>query len=215
MLHVESVDAFYGKAHVLRDIGFHVAPGEAVFLYGRNGAGKSTTLKTVVGLVRAAAGRIRFDGNDITRWPTYRIARAGISYVPEERRIFTDLSVMENLDIARLPARDGLTPWTAERVFALFPKLGDMRDRKGGAMSGGEQQMLAIARALMGNPRLLLLDEPSEGLAPILVEHLAEAIRRLNADGIAVLLAEQNRAFAASVAHRMLKIETGAIGGPH
>ncbi len=214
MLRLDAVNAFYGKAHILHDVSFHIAPGEAVFLCGRNGAGKSTTLKTIVGLVRAAHGRIVFEDRNITHLPTHRIVRAGISYVPEERRIFTDLTVLENLDTARLPARAGQEGWTVERVFTLFPRLADMRTRKGGAMSGGEQQMLAIARALMGNPRLLLLDEPSEGLAPIIVEHLATAIRQLNADGIAVLLAEQNNIFATSIAHRMLEIETGSIKAP-
>jgi branched-chain amino acid transport system ATP-binding protein len=180
-------------------------------LLGRNGAGKSTTMKSLIGIVRPAAGRIDFAGTDIVGWEPHRIARAGLGYVPEERRIFSDLTVMENLEVGRQPPRDARPPWTEDRLFALFPNLGRMRTRPGGRMSGGEQQMLTIARTLMGNPRLLLLDEPSEGLAPVIVEEMAGAILALKQEGVTILLAEQNLHFAARVADRAAVIEKGRI----
>ncbi len=161
--------------------------------------------------MRPAAGSIRFDGQDLARWEPHRIARAGLGYVPEERRIFADLTVMENLEVGRQKARAGLAPWTPERLFALFPNLGAMRDRPGGRMSGGEQQMLTIARTLMGNPRLVLLDEPSEGLAPVIVEQMAAAILALKAEGVAILLAEQNLHFAERVGDRAVVLESGRV----
>jgi branched-chain amino acid transport system ATP-binding protein len=178
-------------------------------LLGRNGAGKSTTMKSIIGLVRPAAGAIRFLDADITGREPYRIARTGIGYVPEERRIFGDLTVMENLDVGRQPPRDGRPAWTPDRLFALFPNLGEMRDRPGARMSGGEQQMLTIARTLMGNPSLILLDEPSEGLSPLIVEQMAAAIQTLKQEGLTVLLAEQNLHFATQVADRAVVIEKG------
>ena len=211
MLSVEGLDAYYGRAHILRGVGFEARAGEVLALAGRNGAGKSTALKAVMGLVRPAAGRVRFGGRDVAGWEPHRIARLGLGYVPEERRIFADLSVMENLEVGRRPPRPGLSPWTPERLFALFPALAPLRDRPGGRMSGGEQQMLAIARTLMGNPRLILLDEPSEGLAPVVVEAMAQAVLSLKAEGVAVLLAEQNLHFAGRVADRAAVIETGRI----
>jgi branched-chain amino acid transport system ATP-binding protein len=168
-------------------------------------------MKSLIGIVRPARGRIDFAGNDITGWQPHRIARAGLGYVPEERRIFTDLTVLENLEVGRQPPRDGRPPWTEDRLFALFPNLGRMRTRPGGRMSGGEQQMLTIARTLMGNPRLLLLDEPSEGLAPVIVEEMAHAILALKQEGVTILLAEQNLHFAARVADRAAVIEKGRI----
>ncbi|MBX5454550.1 MAG: ABC transporter ATP-binding protein, partial [Acidobacteriia bacterium] len=180
-------------------------------LLGRNGAGKSTTMKSLIGLLRPRSGRIAFQGQDIAGWEPRRIARLGMGYVPEERRIFTDLTVRENLEVGRRPPRDGLPPWTEERLFALFPNLGRMRDRLAGRMSGGEQQMLAIARTLMGNPTLILLDEPSEGLSPLIVEQMAEAIIALKAAGMTVLLAEQNFHFAARITDRAAVIESGRI----
>jgi branched-chain amino acid transport system ATP-binding protein len=211
VLSVSGLNAFYGRAHILFDVALEVGAGEVVVLLGRNGAGKSTTLKSIIGLVRPAGGVIRFAGADIAGAEPFRIARLGLGYVPEERRIFTDLTVLENLEVGRQPARNGAAPWTAERLFALFPNLAEMRDRPGGRMSGGEQQMLTIARTLMGNPRLILLDEPSEGLAPVIVQQLAETVRRLKSEGLSVLLCEQNLHFAAHVADRAYIIEKGAI----
>jgi branched-chain amino acid transport system ATP-binding protein len=192
-------------------VSFALSAGEVLVLLGRNGAGKSTTMKSLIGLVRPTAGVITFAGARIERWEPQRIARSGLGYVPEERRIFADLTVMENLEVGRQPAREGLAPWTPKRLFALFPNLGGMRGRLGGRMSGGEQQMLTIARTLMGNPRLVLLDEPSEGLAPVIVEQMAAAILALKREGVTVLLAEQNLHFAARVADRAAVIETGRI----
>lgn len=211
MLEVEGLDAFYGRAHILHGVGFGVAAGEVLVLLGRNGAGKSTTFKSLMGLVRPARGRVVFAGQDVAGWEPHRIARAGLGYVPEERRIFTDLSVRENLEVGRQPPRPGLEPWTPERLFRLFPNLGAMPNRPGGRMSGGEQQMLTVARTLMGNPRLVLLDEPSEGLAPVIVEEMAGAIGALKAEGVTVLLAEQNLHFAARVADRAVVLESGRV----
>jgi branched-chain amino acid transport system ATP-binding protein len=211
MLAVDGLHSFYGRAHILQGVSFAVAAGTVLVLLGRNGAGKSTTMKSLIGLVSPTSGTIRFAGQDIAGWEPYRIARAGLGYVPEERRIFTDLTVLENLEVGRQPARDGRPAWTLEALFALFPNLAEMRHRPGGRMSGGEQQMLTIARTLMGNPRLLLLDEPSEGLAPVIVEQMAHAILALKAQGVTVLLAEQNLHFAARVADTAAVIETGRI----
>jgi len=211
MLVVEGLQSYYGRAHILQGVSLRVAPAETVVLIGRNGAGKSTTMKSLIGLVRPAGGRVTFGGTDIMGAPTHRIARLGLGYVPEERRIFTDLTVMENLEVGRQPARAGRPAWTPERLFALFPNLGRMRDRPGGRMSGGEQQMLTIARTLMGNPNLVLLDEPSEGLAPLIVEQMADAILALKREGVAMLLAEQNLHFAARVADGAVVLESGRV----
>jgi branched-chain amino acid transport system ATP-binding protein len=203
--------AFYGRAQILFDISLGVSRGEIVALMGRNGAGKSTTLKAIMGLVEASAEVLRFNGTEIGGLPTYRIARSGLGYVPEERRIFTDLTVYENLEIGRRAVRDGRTPWEPERLFAIFPNLAEMKGRRASAMSGGEQQMLTIARTLMGNPEMVLLDEPSEGLAPVIVEEMAEAVMRMKEEGIAVLLSEQNLHFASAVSDRAVVIEKGAV----
>jgi branched-chain amino acid transport system ATP-binding protein len=211
MLAVKELNAYYGRAHILADVSLEVANGEVVCLLGRNGAGKSTTLKSIIGLVRPASGEIAFDGRRIERLEPFAIAQAGLGYVPEDRRIFTDLNVMENLEVGRQPARPGVPAWTPERLFALFPNLAGMRDRPGGRMSGGEQQMLTIARTLMGNPACLLLDEPSEGLAPVIVDQMAAAIRALKEEGLSVLLSEQNLHFAAAVSDRAYIIEKGRI----
>jgi branched-chain amino acid transport system ATP-binding protein len=211
LLEIAELDAFYGRAHILQAVAFSMGRGEVLALMGRNGAGKSTTMKALMGLVPPAGGRVTFEGARIDGREPFEIARLGIGYVPEERRIFTELSVMENLAVGERPPREGLPHWTPEKLFALFPNLGRMRDRPGGAMSGGEQQMLTIARTLMGNPRLVLLDEPSEGLAPVIVEAMAEAILALKSEGLSVLLSEQNLHFAGSVADRAAIIEKGTI----
>jgi len=211
MLQVSSLDAYLGRAHILHALTFGVAAGEVLVLLGRNGAGKSTTLKALMGLVRPAAGSVRFAGQEVAGWEPHRIARAGLGWVPEDRRVFADLTVLENLEVGRQPARPGAAAWTPDRLFALFPNLGRMKDRPGARMSGGEQQMLTIARTLMGNPRMVLLDEPGEGLAPVIVEAMAAAILQLKQEGLTVLLAEQNLHFAARVADRAVVIESGRI----
>ena len=211
MLSVKDLHAYYGRAHILDGISLEAKAGEVVALLGRNGAGKSTAMKAIMGLVPPARGEVSFAGTRIERLPPYRIARLGLGYVPEERRIFTELSVMENLEVGRQDARDGVPGWSAERLFALFPNLAAMRDRPGGRMSGGEQQMLTIARTLMGNPRCVLLDEPSEGLAPIIVEQMARSIQTLKGEGLSVLLCEQNLHFSQAVADRAYIIEKGQI----
>ncbi len=211
MLQVEGVDTLYGKAHILFDVTLDVGAGEVVVLLGRNGAGKSTTLKSIIGMVPLQKGRIRFDGSDITRLKPHEIARLGLGYVPEERRIFTDLTVLENLEVGRQPPREGVATWDFERIGRLFPNLAQMPERLGGRMSGGEQQMLTIGRTLMGNPRCILLDEPSEGVAPVIVDQMAEAIGELKTQGVAILLSEQNLRFAQEVADRAYIIEKGRI----
>ena len=211
MLELTDVHAAYGKANILNGLSLTVAGGQVVALLGRNGAGKSTTMKTVMGLVPARAGNIRFDGRDITGMATHLIARLGLGYVAEDRRIFPELSVAENLSVGRQPARDKLPPWTEEQLFELFPNLQERRDNKGKQLSGGEQQMLTIARTLMGNPLLVLLDEPSEGLAPRIVEQMAETIQRLKQTGLTILLSEQNLHFARLVADTAYIIEKGEV----
>ena len=211
MLLVKDLHAYYGRAHILHGVSLEASAGEVVALLGRNGAGKSTVMKTIMGLVPAARGEVTFDDQRIERLAPYRIARLGLGYVPEERRIFTELSVMENLEVGRQPARDGAPAWTEDKLFALFPNLGRMRERPGGRMSGGEQQMLTIARTLMGNPKCVLLDEPSEGLAPIIVQEMAQSIRALKGEGLSVLLCEQNLRFCEAIADRAYIIEKGQI----
>ena len=211
MLEVKGLNAGYGRAQVLFDVALELRAGEAVVLLGRNGAGKSTTLKSILRQVRPQSGSVRFQGRQIERLEPFEIARLGLGYVPEDRRIFTDLTVAENLEVGRRPPRAGLPAWSPERLYALFPALAPMRDRPGGRMSGGEQKMLAIARTLMGNPAAVLLDEPSEGIAPLLARQLADAVIALRGEGVAVLLCEQNRAFARRVADRAYLIERGRI----
>jgi branched-chain amino acid transport system ATP-binding protein len=216
MLSAENLSAWYGAARILYDVSFEVGRGEVVALMGRNGAGKSTTMKAVMGLIAERAGTVRFNGEDISRRRPYEIARRGLGFTPEDRRIFSDLTVMENLDIGRQPVRafvDGRAApaWTPERLFALFPNLAEMPDRLGGRMSGGEQQMLTVARTLMGNPLLVLLDEPSEGVAPLIVEQMAATIVELKKEGLSILLSEQNIHFARLVSDRVYVLEKGQI----
>jgi len=210
LLEVDALDAWYGRAQILFGVSLAVDAGEAVVLLGRNGAGKSTTLKAIMALVVERRGSILFDGEPIQGLPAHRIARMGLGYVPEDRRIFAGLTVEENLAVGRLPARKRHV-WTADELFTLFPNLREMQDRPGGRMSGGEQQMLTIARALMGNPRFLLMDEPSEGLAPVIIEGIVGAVRTLKARGVGLLISEQNLAFARAVADRAYVIEKGQI----
>lgn len=210
-LSVAGLHSYYGRAHILDGVSLEVAAGEVVALLGRNGAGKSTTLKSIIGIVRPAEGTVELDGARISGEPPHRICRLGLGYVPEERRVFASLTVNGNLEVGRQPPRPGLTPWTPARLFELFPNLAGMGDRVAGQMSGGEQQMLTIARTLMGNPALVLLDEPSEGLAPVIVEQMVRAIRELKEDGLAIVLSEQNVNFAMKVADRAYIIEKGRI----
>ncbi|MBI2160934.1 MAG: ABC transporter ATP-binding protein [candidate division NC10 bacterium] len=212
LLVVEGLEAFYGQSQVLFGVSFTIGKGEVLSLLGRNGAGKTTTLKSIMGLVPPRAGRVRFGSTDITGRPAHRIARLRIGYVPEDRVIFPDLTVWENLDVARRPPLpDGREAWTEERVFELFAQLRPMARRLGGTLSGGEQQMLAIARALMGNPDLLLLDEPSEGLAPLVVQTMLEQLLRLKETGLTILLSEQNLTFARRLSDRVCVIVKGEI----
>jgi branched-chain amino acid transport system ATP-binding protein len=210
LLQLEDVHAAYGLSRVLFGISLEVNEGECVCLLGRNGVGKTTTMRSVMGLTPPSTGRVRFKSRDISGWSPYRVARAGIGFVPEDRRIFAELSVWENLDVAqRAAGRRGR--WTIESVTELFPVLDKLRDRQGGFLSGGEQQMLTIARTLMGNPDLLLLDEPSEGLAPLVVEALLAKIGELKAQGLTILLAEQGIEFSLALADRVYVLEKGAV----
>jgi branched-chain amino acid transport system ATP-binding protein len=211
MLKVEGLHTYYGRAHILADVAFEVVQGEVLVLLGRNGAGKSTTMKSIMGLVPPAQGRILFQAAEIAGKQPFEIARLGLGYVPEERRVFTELTVEENLEVGRRPVKVNAPSWTPEKLYALFPNLAGMRDRAGSQISGGEQQMLTIARTLMGNPSFLLLDEPSEGLAPVIIEQMARTIRDLKREGLTVLLSEQNLRFARAVADRALIIEKGRI----
>jgi branched-chain amino acid transport system ATP-binding protein len=211
LLSVQGLNAWYGRAHILFDVALDVGPGEVVALMGRNGAGKSTTLKAIMGLVAQRTGSIRFDGRSLEALEPFEINRAGVGFVPEDRRIFTDLTVRENLEIGRRPPRAGAPSWGIDRLFALFPNLREMPDRLGDRMSGGEQQMLTVARTLMGNPRLVLLDEPSEGVAPLIVEQMAAMIVELKKQGLSVLLSEQNVPFAAAVCDRVYVLEKGQV----
>ncbi len=211
MLDVADLHSHYGRAHILADVTLHVGRGEVVALLGRNGAGKSTTFKTIMGLVKPTSGSVMFNGETISGAGSHTICQKGLGYVPEDRRIFTDLTVMENLEVGRQPEREGAPAWTVEKLFSVFPNLAEMRNRPGGRMSGGEQQMLTIARTLMGHPSAILLDEPSEGLAPVIVEQMAQTIGALKSEGLTVLLSEQNLHFATLLADRAYIIEKGRI----
>jgi len=211
LIEVRRLEAGYGRARILDGLEFTVAAGESVALIGPNGSGKSTTFKALAGLLEQRRGSVRLAGTELIRRPAHAIARLGLGYVPEERRIFTRLTVAENLAVARQAPRPGLAPWTPERLFRLFPPLAGLQRRQGGEISGGEQQMLAIARALMGNPRLLLLDEPGEGLAPKIVDQLIDALVALRGQGLTLLLAEPDPGFARAVASRALRLERGRL----
>jgi len=211
MLEARGLSAGYGRAQVLFGLDLAVDQGEVVALLGRNGAGKSTTLKALMGLVEARSGEVRFGGERIDRQAPHEIARLGLGYVPEDRRIFTDLTVAENLEVGRQPPRPDAPTWSMEKLIALFPTLGALLQRRGGSMSGGEQQMLCIARTLAGNPKAILLDEPSEGLAPVIVDQVAAAILEMKWAGVAVFLAEQSARFTERVADRGYKLEKGTI----
>jgi branched-chain amino acid transport system ATP-binding protein len=210
LLELRDVHAYYGRSHVLHGVGLTAREGEVVSLLGRNGAGKSTTLKAIVGLVDVTRGEVLYDGRPLRGLATHAIARLGVGFVPEDRRIFGDLTVLENLRVGE-PERRGGRAWSVERVFGLFPKLRELARRRGGSLSGGEQQMLTIARTLLTEPRLLLLDEPSEGLAPVVVRALGENIAALKRDGLTILLSEQNLKFARRLADRAYIIEKGQI----
>jgi len=211
LLAAKGLEARYGLAQVLFGVDVELRAGEVAALVGRNGAGKSTTLKAIMRIVAGRAEVLTFKGRDLRRLEPFQIARLGLGYVPEDRRIFTDLTVDENLEVGRRPATPGRQAWTPEALFEIFPNLARMRHRRGHEMSGGEQQMLTIARTLMGNPEAVLLDEPSEGLAPVIVEEMAEAVIAMKREGVAVMLSEQNLHFASAVADRAYVIEKGQV----
>lgn len=209
MIDVKDIQSFYGKAQILNDLSFSVGKGEVVSMLGRNGAGKTTTLKSIMQLVRPQSGSITFNGVELIGKPPHKVAKLGLGYVPEERRVFSDLTILENLEVGRQPARDGIPAWSIDDLFGLFPNLEERRQNRGKALSGGEQQMLTIARTLMGNPTFLLLDEPSEGIAPVIVEQMVNTILEIKKHGVTVILSEQNLHFARLVADRAIIIESG------
>ncbi|MBM3602946.1 MAG: ABC transporter ATP-binding protein [Alphaproteobacteria bacterium] len=212
MLTLTSLNTHYGQAHILRDVSLSLGEGEIVSLLGRNGAGKSTTMKAVIGMVAASGGAVMFDHKNLLPLKNYERARLGIGYVPEERRIFRELTVLENIETGmRVRAYNQLEPWTIARIYGLFPKLEELKDRLGGQLSGGEQQMLTVARTLMTNPRCLLLDEPTEGLAPVIVQTLMSAIAELKKQGLSILLSEQNKHISSSLADKVYVLEKGAL----
>jgi branched-chain amino acid transport system ATP-binding protein len=211
MLELISVNTFYGRSHILFDVSLRVEKGEVVSLLGRNGAGKSTTFRSIIGLTPPQTGEVTFRGERISGLRPYQICRRGVGFVPEDRRCFPDLTVRENLEVAVRREKQTSSPWTVEKVYSLFPRLQERERNLGTQLSGGEQQMLTIARTLMTNPDLLLLDEPSEGLAPLIVALLAEMILKIRAEGVTVLLAEQNLHFCAKVADRGYVIDKGSV----
>jgi branched-chain amino acid transport system ATP-binding protein len=211
MLEVSNLTARYGRAQILNGVALELAQHEVVALLGRNGAGKTTTMKCIMGLVTTKAGAIGYDGQSLMKLPPHMICRAGLGYVPEERRIFPDLTVEENLEVGRRPRRDDAPEWSLTHLFDLFPNLAERRSHLGKQLSGGEQQMLSIARTLMGNPKAVLLDEPSEGIAPVIVEQMARVIAELKSEGLSVLLSEQNLHFARAVSDRAIIIEKGTL----
>jgi branched-chain amino acid transport system ATP-binding protein len=208
LLAADGLNAYYGKSHILRDVSLRVRQGEIVALLGLNGAGKSTTMRCILGLMKLRSGTVAFEGRDITGWPAYRTARLGIGYVPEGRRMFKDLTVLENLQLAENGRRG---EWSIARVIEHLPTLGELRARKAGRLSGGEQEMLAIGRAVATNPTLLLVDEPSQGLAPLIVENVYRILEEMKARGVSILLVEQNALLALKVADRAYVMDAGRI----
>jgi len=212
LLELGHVETFYGESHILFDVSLTIEAGEVVCLLGRNGAGKTTTVRSIIGLTPPRAGRVAWRGRDLTGLPPFRIARLGIGFVPEDRRVFPNLTVRENLEVARRTWGNGsASAWTEARVFDLFPHLRSLGGRRAGLLSGGEQQMLTIARTLMGSPELLILDEPSEGLAPLVVEMLRDQLARLKAEGLTMLVAEQNVRFVSGLGDRVYVLEKGMV----
>ncbi|MBM4278729.1 MAG: ABC transporter ATP-binding protein [Deltaproteobacteria bacterium] len=211
MLIVDRIDTFYGQSHVLQEVSLSINEGEVVSLLGRNGVGKTTTLRSIMGLTPPQSGQIFFEGVSVAGKPSFQIARMGIGYMPDDRRIFPDLTLFENLEIARRLSSKGKVQWTFEKVYDLFPVFVNMKTRKGTQLSGGEQKMLALGRALMKNPDLLLLDEPSEGLAPLIVQNLAQVIERIRGEGVTILLADQNLKFCRKTSDRGYILEKGAV----
>lgn len=210
-LQVEKINTYYGLSHILFDVCLDVEQGEVVVLLGRNGAGKTTTMRSIMGLTAPKQGRVIFKGKDVTGLPPYKIARLGIGFVPEDRRIFPDLSVQANLEVGRKSVRGKPNKWTYERVYKIFPRLEELAKKRGGTLSGGEQQMLTIARTLMGDPELLLLDEPSEGLAPIIVQEVGKLVDLIKKEGVTVLLSEQNVKFSLKHSDRAYIVDSGHI----
>ncbi|MEE8416662.1 MAG: ABC transporter ATP-binding protein [Desulfobacterales bacterium] len=211
MLRVESLNTFYGKAQILFNMSLDIQRGEAVVLLGRNGAGKTTTFKSIMGIISPKSGKITFSDQEIQGLPPFKICKLGLGYVPEDRRIFSNLTILENFEVGKQSPRRGFTPWTPARLFELFPNLGERQTQLGGTLSGGEQQMLTIARSLMGNPEMIMFDEPSEGLAPVIVQQLGETIQKLKVEGVSILLAEQNLNFAEFVCDRAYIVYQGSI----
>jgi branched-chain amino acid transport system ATP-binding protein len=211
MLQVDAVNTFYGKAQILFNLGFEIRQGEVVVLLGRNGAGKTTTFKSIMGIVPPKDGSITYKGAPIDKLPPFKTCALGLGYVPEDRRIFSGLTILENLEVGKQPPRNDLEAWTPEHLFELFPNLAERRNQAGGTLSGGEQQMLTIARTLMGNPEMIILDEPSEGLAPVIVDQLADTIQTLKDKGVSILLAEQNLNFAKYICDRAYIIYQGSV----
>lgn len=216
LLQVKDLNAHYGPSHVLQGINLNIAEGELVALMGRNGMGKSTTLKSIMGLVKPTSGSVMFQGQEVAGLPPYKVALAGIGFVPEERRIFPELSVLDNLKLGikggKIKNPNDPNTWTIERIFHHFPKLAERTQQPGGRLSGGEQQMLAMGRSLMGNPKLLLVDEPTEGLAPIMVQEVRNVLEEINKAGVSVLLVEHNMKVALSLAHRVYLMSKACIG---
>jgi len=211
ILEVDRIDTFYGQSHVLQGVSLSIQEREVVCLLGRNGVGKTTTLRSIMGLTPARSGKILFNGIDITKNPPFQIAQRGIGYMPDDRRIFPDLTLYENLDLARRLSKRNKNQWTFEKIYNLFPVFIDLKERRGHQLSGGEQKMLAIGRALMKNPDLLLLDEPSEGLAPLIVQNLAEIVDRIRGVGVTILLADQNLKFCRKTSDRGYILERGTV----
>ncbi|RTZ98401.1 MAG: ABC transporter ATP-binding protein [Deltaproteobacteria bacterium] len=211
LLDVTDLNSFYGKAQILFDMTLRINRGEVVVLLGRNGAGKTTTFKSIMGIVKPRSGKVRFKNKEIQSLPPFKTCGLGLGYVPEDRRVFSRLTILENLEVGRQPARQGRPAWTAERLFELFPNLAERRHQNGGNLSGGEQQMLTIARTLMGNPEMIILDEPSEGLAPVIVDQLAATLLKLKNEKVSILLAEQNLSFAKRVCDRAYLVYQGTV----